>query len=268
MRKAVAMSYYYLNQVKEYRCRIYLKGTGKAVEIPRILEKTLKKEGIEEGKPIVIENITDLHFKLPDIVEENTISMRRSMETGNVSPMGYITISLYNDINGVKTPLGRDAFTYYKFKLDASFYDQDYLVHKIRVIPRREGYDLFSGHIYIVKGFWHLHSVELVLEQKMFTVKINQIYTPVDGEVWMPVSHDFDIDVSMMGIEFTYKYVASVSDYDIKLNSKLDHALYRSMVSDSKEYVHEVDEVMQEQKKRRFSNWYKKKALPGKSQEN
>ncbi len=249
MRKAIAMSYYYLNQVEEYHCRIYLKGSGKAEEIPRLLKKTLKKEGIEEGKPIVIENITNLHFQLPDIVEENTISMRSSIETGDVSPMSYITLSLYNDIDGIISPLSRDAFTYYKFQLDASFYDQDYLVHKIRVIPRREGFDLYSGHIYIVEGFWHLHSAELLLEQKMFSIKINQVYTPVEKDVWMPISHDFDIDIKMMGIEFTFKYVASVSNYEVELNSKLDHNLYRSMLEDSREYVQEVNDVINEQQK-------------------
>ncbi len=249
MRKAVALSYYYLNQVEEYNCRIYLKGSGKAVEIPRILKKTLKKEGIVEGKPIVIENITDVHFQLPDVVEETTISMRSSMETSDVSPMGYITLSLYNDIDGVISPLGRDAFTYYKFQLAASFYDQDYLVHKIKVIPRREGFDLYSGYIYIVDGFWHLHSAELQMEQKMFTIKINQVYAPVGQDVWMPVSHNFDIDISMMGIEFTFKYVASVSGYNIKLNSKLDHTLYASMLAESKEYVNEIDEITRQQQK-------------------
>jgi len=248
MRKAIAMSYYYLNQVEEYNCRIYLKGSGKATKIPRLLEKTLKKEGIEEGKPIVIENVTDLHFKLPDIVEENTISMRSTMEGNDVSPMGYITLSLYNDIDGVISPLSRDAFAYYKFKLIASFYDQDYLVHKIQVIPRREGYDLYSGHIYIVGAFWHLHSAQLQLEQKMFTIKINQVYTPVTNEVWMPVSHDFDIKAGMMGIEFIFKYVASVSNYQVKLNSNLDHSVYRNMLAESAEQTKELNEITQQQK--------------------
>ncbi|MBU8891138.1 MAG: DUF5686 and carboxypeptidase regulatory-like domain-containing protein [Bacteroidales bacterium] len=247
MRKAVAMSYYYLNQVEEYNCRIYLKGTGEAVEIPRLLQKTFKKEGIEEGKPMVTENITDLHFMLPDIVEETVISMRSSMKGNDVSTMGYITLSLYNDIDGVKSPLSKDAFTYYKFQLDASFYEQEYLVHKIKVIPRREGFDLYSGHIYIVEGFWHLHSAELQLKQKMFSIKINQVYNPVGNDVWMPVSHYFDIEAGMMGIEFTYKYVASVADYKVKLNTKLDHSVYRNLLADSKEYVNEVNNVIHEQ---------------------
>ncbi|MFC2103856.1 DUF5686 and carboxypeptidase regulatory-like domain-containing protein [Bacteroidota bacterium] len=241
MRKAVAMSYYYLNQVEEYDCRVYMKGSGKFENIPRLMKKTMKKEGLEEGKVMIMENITDFNFKLPDIIEQNTISMRSTMEGEDVSPMGYITLSLYNDIDGIISPLSRDAFTYYKFQLDASFYDQDYLVHKIKVIPRREGFDLYSGHIYIVEGFWHLHSAELLVEQKMFKIKINQVYSPVNDEVWMPISHNFDIEAGVMGFDVKFKYIASVSGYKVKINSKLDHSLYRNMLVETQENIDELN---------------------------
>jgi len=243
MRKAVAMSYYYLNQVEEYDCRVYIKGSGKFENIPRLMKKTLKKEGIEEGKVMIMENITDLNFKLPDIIEQNVISMRSTIEGNDESPMDYITLSLYNDIDGIISPLSRDAFTYYKFQLDASFYDQDYLVHKIKVIPRREGYDLYSGHIYIVEGFWHLHSAELLVEQKMFKIKINQVYSPVNEEVWMPISHNFDIEAGAMGFDVRFKYIASVSNYKVKLNSKLDHSVYRNMLVETKAEMDEINRI-------------------------
>jgi hypothetical protein len=249
MRKAVAMSYYYLNQVEAYDCRIYVKGSGKFENIPRLMKKTLKKEGLEEGKPMIMENISDLHFELPDLIEENVISMRSTMQGEDVSPMGYVTLSLYNDIDGVISPLSRDAFAHYKFQLESSFYDQDYLVHKIKIIPRREGYDLYSGWIYIVEGFWHIHSAELQVEQKMFTIKINQVYSPVSDDVWMPISHNFDIDAHAMGFKVKFNYIASVSNYKVKLNSNIDHSLYRNMLVESKEYANEVNEVIASQQK-------------------
>lgn len=243
MRKAVAMSYYYLNQVEEYDCRIYMKGSGKFKSIPRLMKKSLKKEGIEEGKPMVMENISDIHFELPDVIEENVISMRSTMDDNDVSPMGYMTLSLYNDVDGVISPLSRDAFAHYKFQLEASFYDQDYLVHKIKIIPRRQGYDLYSGDIYIVEGFWHLHSSELLIEQKMFKIKWSQVYSPVNDNVWMPVSHNFDIDAGAMGFEVVFKYIASVSDYEVMLNSNIDHSLYRNMLAESKDYIDEINKL-------------------------
>ncbi len=245
MRKAVAMSYYYLNQVEEYDCRVYIKGSGKFENIPRLVKKSLKKEGIEEGKVMIMENITDLNFKLPNIIEQNVISLRSTMDENDESPMQYITLSLYNDIDGIISPLSRDAFSYYKFQLDASFYDQDYLVHKIKIIPRREGFDLYSGHIYIVEGFWHLHSAELLVEQKMFKIKINQVYSPVNQEVWMPISHNFDIEAGAMGFDIKFKYVASVSNYNVRLNSKLDHSLYRNMLMETKANMDEINRIAQ-----------------------
>ena len=243
MRKAVAMSHYYLNQVGEYDCRIYMKGSGRFENIPKIMKKTLKKEGLEEGKAMVMENITDLHFELPDVIEENVISMRSTMKNEEVSPMGYITLSLYNDIEGIISPLSRDAFAHYKFELLASFYDQDFLIHKIKIIPRREVFDLYSGNIYIVEGFWHLHSAELEVEQKMFKLKLSQVYNSVGNDVWMPISHTFDIDVNAMGFEVKFNYVASVSNYKVKLNPNIDHSLYRNLLSESKEYMADVKDL-------------------------
>ena len=253
MRKAIAMSYYYLNQVEDYKCRIYLKGSGKVTKIPRMIEKTLKKEGIEKGKTIVIENITDIHFKLPDILEENIISMRSTLKQEQISPMSYLTISLYQDDFEMKSPLCRDAFSYYKFELTSSFYDQDYLIHKIKVTPRRKGYDLYSGYICLVEGFWHLHSVELELKQKMFTLKINQIYNPVAKDVWMPVSHNMDMDIDMLGVAFSYKYVASVSNYQVKLNSQLDHSVYQNLLTKSKQQIKEENQIHELVKKEYIS---------------
>jgi len=249
MRKAVAMSYYYLNQVEEYDCRVYLKGSGKFDNIPKLMKKTMKKEGIEEGKVMIMENISDLNFKLPNIIEQNVLSMRSTIEGSDESPMDYITISLYQEINGIISPLSRDAFGHYKFELLASFYDQDYLVHKIKVIPRREGYDLYSGVIYIVGGFWHLHSAELQVEQKMFKIKWNQVYSPVNDEVWMPISHNFDIEAGAMGFEIKFKYIASVSNYEVKLNSKIDHSIYRNMLVETQEEMDELNQIMGEQQK-------------------
>jgi hypothetical protein len=249
MRKAVAMSYYYLNQVEEYDCRVYLKGSGKFDNIPRLMKKTLKKEGLEEGKVMIMESISDLNFQLPDIIEQNVLSMRSTIEGTEQSPMDYVTISLYQDINGLISPLSKDAFAHYKFELLASFYDQDYLVHKIKVIPRREGYDLYSGVIYIVGGFWHLHSAELQIEQKMFKIKWNQVYSPVNNDVWMPISHNFDIEAGGMGFEVKFKYIASVSNYKVKLNSKIDHSLYRNMLVESQEEINEINKILGEQQK-------------------
>ncbi|MEA3317038.1 MAG: DUF5686 family protein, partial [Bacteroidota bacterium] len=160
MRKVVAMSSYYIHQVSEYSCRVYLKGTGNVVKIPRLLKRQLKKEGLEEGKCFVTENITDISYKTHNTVKQKVISSRSSGKENNSSPMDFISLSLYMDINGIKSPLSKSAFSTYKYKLEGSFYDNNYLIHKIKVIPKHKGLDVYSGYIYIVDSFWCLHSVE------------------------------------------------------------------------------------------------------------
>lgn len=230
MRKAIAMSSYYLKQVSEYECRVYLKGTGVIKEIPGLLKRTLKKEGIEEGKYFVTEHLSNIHFSLPNNIEQEVLSIRSSGEESGAQPMDFITLSLYHDIQGIASPLGSDAMAIYKFRLDGSFYDQDYLVHKIHVEPKSKGAMGYRGHIYITEGLWHLHSVQLTLERNMFTININQIYAPHEGHIWMPISHNFKVYAKTMGFKVDYNYVASVEDYELTWNTNISHAHFATLV--------------------------------------
>ncbi len=230
MRKAIAMSSYYLKQVSEYRCRVYLKGTGVIKEIPRLLERTLKKEGIEEGKHFVTEHLSKIHFSLPNNIEQEVLSIRSSGQESGAQPMDFITLSLYHDIQGIASPLGSDALAIYTFRHDGSFYDQDYLVHKIYVEPKSKGAMGYRGHIYITEGLWHLHSVQLTLERNMFTIDINQLYAPHDGHIWMPISHNFKVIGKTMGFKVHYHYVASVKDYELTWNKNISHVHFAKLV--------------------------------------
>ncbi|MGM0549658.1 MAG: DUF5686 and carboxypeptidase regulatory-like domain-containing protein [Bacteroidota bacterium] len=230
MRKAIALSAYYLKQVSEYKCQVYLKGTGVIKEIPRLLERRLKKEGIEEGKHFVTEHLSNIHFSLPNNIEQEVLSIRSSGQESDAQPMDFITLSLYHDIQGIASPLGSDAMAIYTFRHDGSFYDQDYLVHKIHVKPKSKGAMGYRGHIYITEGFWHLHSAQLKLERNMFTININQLYAPHKGHIWMPISHNFKVIGKTMGFKVHYNYVASVKDYELTWNKNINHAHFAKLV--------------------------------------
>ncbi|MBE9468376.1 MAG: carboxypeptidase-like regulatory domain-containing protein [Bacteroidetes bacterium] len=225
MRRAMAMSQYYLKQVSYYDCRVYLKGTAFFNNIPFLLTKILKKEGIEEGKSYTLENITDIHYDIPNGIQKKIVAMKSSFRNSNVEPMDYITLSLYNEMKTPILPLDKRAFSVYTFRLENTFSDQGRRINKIKVMPRRKGYDLFSGYIYIADDYWNIHSVDLELEQKMFSVIIKQLYAPVKKDIWMPISFNFDANVDVMGVKLNYKYVASVSYKNIKLNKNIDNTI-------------------------------------------
>lgn len=226
MRRAIGMSQYYLNQVSEYNARVYLKGSGVLTRIPALMRRQLEREGIEQDKYFVTETLSEIAYTMPDQMRTRVISTRSSGDDNSTSPMSFVTISLYRDINGIISPLSRNAFQVYRFRLEGTFIENGHQINKIRVIPRRAGPDLYSGHLYIREGTWSLHTVDLRIEQNLFSANIRQVYNPVAEGVWMPVSHDFFFQVSAMGFEMDYTYVVSVSDYHVTLNPELDHTFY------------------------------------------
>ena len=230
MRRAIAFAPYYRNQVSEYTSKVYLKGSGIINKVPRFVKKQLKKEGVEVKKPFVMESLSEVHFKLPDKLDQKVISMRSSGDDNNTYPMEMITNNLYQTSEyGVISPFDKNAFQTYRFKLEGVFDDQGRTINKIKVIPKRKGKDVFWGYIYIAEDYWNIHSADLHIRVTMTDAAMHQVYAPVDDNVWMPVSLDFDIKFKGLGFDIGYKYVASINDYKIKLNPRLDHAILSKM---------------------------------------
>jgi len=225
MRKAIALAPYYRKQVSKYSCKVYLKGSGVFEKIPFMLEKQMKKDGVKENEAFVLETLSQIDFELPDKVRQTVLAMRSSGQDNQTSPMEMITNNLYDaDKYGVISPVGNNAMKVYQFRLEGVFVDQGRTINKIRVIPKTDGNDVFSGIIYIADGFWNIHSADLSLHMPMTDAKVHQVYAEVNKNTWMPVALDFDMDFSGLGFKIKFNYVASVTDYKSTLNPALDHS--------------------------------------------
>lgn len=259
MRRAIAMAPYYRKQVSKYSCKVYLKGSGVFEKIPSLLERQMKKSGLKEDQPFVMETISLIDFELPDKVNQKVLAMRSSGEQNNTSPMGMITNSLYDaDQYGIISPVGKSALKVYNFFLDGVFEDKGRTINKIRVMPKIKGNDVFSGYIYIADLFWNIHSADLTMHLPMAEIKLRQLYAEVNQNTWMPVSFDFDMDLAALGLKMKYKYVASVSDYKTTLNPALDHSFIerqknRQMMEQKREEAMQAElqqkEISKEQKR-------------------
>lgn len=223
MRKAISMAKFYDYQVQEYSARVYVKGVGQLKHIPWLVQKMMDKDQkIDTGKIYLVENISDISFQQPNTFKEKAISIRSNMPDNAPSPMNYINGSFYKaDVNGSVSPLSPKAFTYYRFKLEGSFYEGDKQINKIKVIPRSEGDNLFEGNIYIVDNLWCIHSLNLKVMDEGITIEVKQLYNEVQDKIWLPSSQSYFIYGNVYGFAFEGKYQASSSNYKIKLNEKL-----------------------------------------------
>ncbi|MDP2336683.1 MAG: DUF5686 and carboxypeptidase regulatory-like domain-containing protein [Bacteroidota bacterium] len=225
MRRAIALAPYYQKQVSQYSCKVYLKGSGVFEKIPFLLEKQMRKGGVKENQQFVLETVSQIDFELPDKVKQKVLAMRSSGKENNTSPMSMITNNLYDaDKYGVVSPVGKNALKVYNFRLEGVFEDQGRTINKIKVIPKTNGNDVFTGFIYIADLFWNIHSADLNLHIPMTGVKVHQVYGEVNTNTWMPVSLDFEMDFSGFGLKMKYRYVASINEYKTTLNPALDHS--------------------------------------------
>lgn len=222
IRKAIAKSKFHRLQVQRYQAKVYIKGAGRVKDVPFFLERAMKKEGVDSSTVFLTESVSEVTFEQPNTLKEKVISIRAVGEENNTSPNGFINGSFYDpELVGVVSPLSPRAFAYYKFQFAGSFMDRNYEVNKIRVIPRSKGDDVFSGYIYIIDDLWSIHSLHMVTYKQGFKIEVRQMDAPIQETVWMPVSHHIDVSGKIFGIDLEYKYLATVSDYDITLNPDL-----------------------------------------------
>ncbi|WP_421978104.1 DUF5686 and carboxypeptidase regulatory-like domain-containing protein [Roseivirga seohaensis] len=224
MRKAIAKAEYHLLQNDSYSAEVYMKGTGQITKVPWLLRKTFEKEGIDTSQVYTSESVSEIYFERPNTFKEKVISVRTTgQESDNANPNAYINSSFYlPEVVNAVSPLSPRAFSYYKFKYEGSFRERGYEINKIRVTPRSKGDDLFEGVIYIREDFWNIHSLDLTTSLMGFQIRIEQIFAPIKGEIWMPVTQKFEFSGSIFGLAGSYNYLASVSDYTVTENEDLD----------------------------------------------
>ncbi len=237
MRKAIGLAPYYLNNVSYYKAEVYLKGTLNIKKIPKILQKAIniearKEDGggvssnkIKEGDVYLMESFNEMEFTAPDKYSQKVISVNSTFpdEGNDVSPMDFIQASFYEPlVAGIAiSPLSPQSFSYYKFKYLGASPQGNYLVNKIQVIPKMKSQQLFEGTIYIIEDLWCLHSVDLSNENIAGKIRIEQIYIPVQDDIWMPVSHKFALEFSMVGVKADAGYGGSVRYIEVRPNTLL-----------------------------------------------
>ncbi|MGE5418939.1 MAG: DUF5686 family protein, partial [Chloroflexota bacterium] len=233
MRKVIGMAPYYLNNVKYYKAEVYLKGNLVINKIPKIIQRQMTvqqgKNGeeikLKKGDTFFMESFNEIEFTAPDKYVQKVVSLNSTFpaEGNEISPMEFIQASFYEaEIADMAiSPLSPAAFSHYNFRYTGMSTQGEYTINKIQVIPKRKSQQLFEGTIYIIEDLWCLHSVDLVNENLAGKIRVQQLYVPVQDDIWMPVSHKFDINISIVGVQADAFYGSSVKYLEVKPNLAL-----------------------------------------------
>jgi hypothetical protein len=250
MRKVIGLAPYYLNQVSHYKAEVYLKGNLVINKIPKILQKTIAIEArresgssansntMKQGDSYLMESVNELEFNAPDKYAQRVLSFQSTFpDQGNeISPMDFIQASFYQPVLAEMaiSPLSPEALSHYKFKYLGSSPQGNFIVNKIQVIPKRKSQQLFEGTIFVIEDLWCLHSVDLVNENIAGKIRIQQLFIPVQDDIWMPVSHKFEIEISIIGFKADAGYGSSIKYNNVSPNTALKKPQNISIFSSGK----------------------------------
>lgn len=238
MRRVIGLAPYHLNHVSYYKAEVYLKGNLHIKKIPRVVQRSMRMGSrnraseppdmqvkIREGDSFFLESFNEIDFKAPDNYVQRVISFKSTFpgQDDNITPMDYIKASFYQPVIAriAISPLSPSAFSYYRFRYMGSSLQGDHSVSKIEVTPKHRSPQLFQGTLFIVDDVWCLHSVDLTNENMAGKIHIRELHIPVQDEIWMPVSHYFEMNMGIMGFKADVNYTSSVKYMTVEANTAL-----------------------------------------------
>ncbi len=263
IRNAIAKRKFYQKEVDAFDADVYIKGLQRLDERP---EKVFGfNVTIDTGIVYLSESVSKLSFKQPDKIKETMISSKVS---GNNNAFSFnqaseMMFSFYENLievegiseRGFVSPIANNAMLFYRFQLIGTFQEGDQLVNKIKVTPIRKNDPAFSGFIYINEDSWRIHSTDLLLTKAnqiefVDSLKISQVYAPVEDKTWMLFSQQFNFQFKAFGFKGSGYFISIHSNYKIEQEYE------------KKYFTNEIMAIQKEANKRDSIYWKKIRPIP------
>lgn len=156
------------------------------------------------------------------------------------------------------SPIASNAFGYYRYKLEGSFFDdRNQLIHKIKVTPRRTSEPVYDGFLYVVDGDWALYGIDLTIQGKQIQMpalsflKLTQQYAyNSDTKVWAKNNQVLDFKAEILGLKFDGRFTYVYSGY-----------VFEPMI-DKKTFTAEVLKFEQGANKKTTDYWNELRPVP------
>ena len=223
MRNVIARAPYHLHQIKSYESEVYFKGSFMVNKVPALMLSQIKEPELKSaiGKLMVYESQNEIKFEEPDKYEQRLIALSTtipaSLHFDDNIPLIAFRMNIY-DPKVFGGMMGPGSFSVYKFHLEETYRENDLIIHKINIIPRKNNGQLVSGHLYVVDNTWSIQRTTLSLSQAGITLQFNLSYHEVKPGAFIPSASNVDMDMNIMGIKGNGKFFAAVKYNKLETN--------------------------------------------------
>lgn len=237
MRQVIASRDYYKGLVPAFTADVYIKGLVKMTDAP---EKIMGQEvgnlggmidSSRQGILYLTETQSSINYQYPDQITEKIYASKSSgVNSGlDFNNLRFAWFNFYKErleLNrDLVSPLADDAFTYYRYRLEGTYYDEDGLeINKIAVVPKDRFRPVFFGYLYVVENAWNLKSLELSVTGKaakiaaIDTVTIKQSHVPIPGDTMAArylINQSLEFTSNMLGFAVGGGFTYIFTDYQV-----------------------------------------------------
>lgn len=224
-----------LDKLGAFKAKFYSRGLWKVKDAP---EKILGQEvgdlggGLDSTRTGIIylsETISNIAYQRPDNFSEVIVASKVS---GNDNGFSFNTASDANfsfyentlDLNAqIISPIASNAFAYYTYTLEGTFYEEGSLINKILVTPRRPQDRVFNGYIYIVEDDWQIYGVDLNTNGQAIQVPMVEALSFKQNfkkeptlNLWVKTSQVIDFSFGFLGFKGDGRFTAGYSEYEFE----------------------------------------------------
>lgn len=241
MRMARGKREFFRNQVQDYSCKVYIKGTNSVKNLPkRVLGQSLDFAGLDKTRSGIVylsESLSEFHFKAPNVTKERVIASKVSGKSqgftwNNATSLQFNFYDRNFSLEGLSdrnlvSPLSPNATMYYRFKYKGFYMEDSIIVNQIEVIPRTKGVPLFKGHVYIQENSWRIHALDVYLTSEsgieyVDTVRLKADFIPLTKDLWLKgaLTFDFSFNVKLLKVKGWGTFTSVFSDYNVRKYNK------------------------------------------------
>jgi hypothetical protein len=226
----------------KYNADFYSRGIFRVKDLPKqILGQKIDMfdeiiDSTRSGILYLSETVSKISFQKPDQMKETILASKVSGDDNgfsfnNAASANFDFYDNFVEFNvNIVSPIADGAFTYYKYKFEGSFADENnQIINKIKVTPKRTTEPVMEGYIYIVDDSWAIYAVDL-------SIKGNQMQTPAlnvlnlkqsfsyntINKIWIKNTQTIDFEAGILSLKMNgrFTYVFSNFDFPEKFDKK------------------------------------------------
>lgn len=218
IKSIMAKSLFYTGSIPDYKAYSYIKGDLKIHGVSAITDLAIykvEKIHLSEYKhiPFHQEIYNEIDYSRPD-----KYKLTIKGYSGNI-PDDFNYKGIINSLSGnifnrrfneFISPLHPDGFSYYRYKYEGFYMEDEMVLHKIRVDSRVKDPELLNGYLYIADdGRYIVYSQLTATTQGMVQTALIA-YNSIDADIHVPLTYYTNINFNILGTKGEVSYYTSL----------------------------------------------------------